>query len=120
MILARPACRQKIVLRAITSGRYAAHLAVLRKRYRNKARAMVTAMKRYFPRGAGWWEPRGGLYYWAQLPASLPSGLKSKLFRTAVARDILYVPGGLCYVEDASRPRPDHEMRPEFRRWHGI
>ena len=42
------------------------------------------------------------------------SGVKSKLFRTAVARDILYVPGELCYADDPTRRKPDHEMRLSF------
>jgi len=105
---------QQVLARAISSGLYEKHLDHLRKRYARKARVMVTAMKQYFPPEATWWEPAGGLYYWAQLPKSLRSGVKSKLFQTAVARDILYVPGELCYVEDSTRPRPDHEMRLSF------
>jgi 2-aminoadipate transaminase len=105
---------QQILLRAMTSSRYEKHLTVLRARYARKARVMVTAMKQYFPPEVTWWEPQGGLYYWAQLPKSLASGAKSKLFRTAVARDILYVPGDLCYVDDPTRRKPDHEMRLSF------
>jgi 2-aminoadipate transaminase len=105
---------QQVLARAISSGRYKRHLDQLRQRYAHKARVMRTAMKRYFPPEATWWEPAGGLYYWAQLPPSLRSGVKSKLFQNAVARDILYVPGELCYVEDLARPKPDHEMRLSF------
>ena len=105
---------QQVLARAISSGKYEKHLDILRKRYAHKARVMRAAMKRYFPPEATWWEPAGGLYYWARLPKSLRSGVKSKLFQTAVARDILYVPGELCYVEDSARARPDHEMRLSF------
>ena len=105
---------QQVLARAISSGRYAHHLEKLRKRYARKARVMVTAMKRYFPPEVKWWEPSGGLYYWAQLPETLRSGVKSKLFKTAVGRDILYVPGELCYAEDTARAKPDHEMRLSF------
>src|SRR5581483_4976368 len=105
---------QQVLARALSSGKYETHLDALRKRYARKARVMVTAMKQYFPKEVTWWEPLGGLYYWAQLPKTLRSGVKSKLFQTAVAHDILYVPGELCYVEDPARPRPDHEMRLSF------
>lgn len=105
---------QQVLARAIASGRYEHHLDALRKRYGRKARTMRAAMKQYFPPEATWWEPSGGLYFWAQLPKSLPSGANSRLFKAAVARDILYVPGGLCYVDDPSRPKPDHEMRLSF------
>ncbi len=105
---------QQVLVRAITSGIYEKHLTALQKRYARKARMMELAMKQYFPPDVTWWEPRGGLYFWARLPQSVRTGVKSKLFRTAVARDILYVPGELCYVEDPARPRPDHEMRLSF------
>src|SRR5579872_2818870 len=105
---------QQLLSRAISSGRYEEHLAVLRRRYARKARGMLAAMKQYFPPGVEWWEPRGGLYFWARLPRSMRSGVKSRLFQTAVAQDVLYVPGGLCYANDPTRRKPDHEMRLSF------
>ena len=105
---------QQVLARAIASGRYDHHLIALRKRYARKARVMLAAMKQYFPQEVTWWQPAGGLYYWAKLPPSLPSGAKSRLFKSAIARDILYVPGVLCYVDDPARPKPDHEMRLSF------
>jgi 2-aminoadipate transaminase len=105
---------QQVLARSIDLGRYGCHLDLLRKRYARKARVMLAALKQYFPSGVTWWEPSGGLYFWAQLPCPLRSGKDSRLFRTAVARDILYVPGQLCYVNDPARPKPDHEMRLSF------
>jgi 2-aminoadipate transaminase len=61
-----------------------------------------------------WWEPQGGLYFWARLPKAVPAGVKSKLFQRAVAQDVLYVPGELCYASDPTRKKPDHEMRLSF------
>jgi 2-aminoadipate transaminase len=40
--------------------------------------------------------------------------VKSKVFRTALQNNVLYVPGGLCYADDAARRKPDHEMRLSF------
>lgn len=105
---------QQLIVRAITSGRYEAHLDALQKRYAKKARTMRAALKEFFPPGVEWWEPEGGLYFWARLPKSVRSGVKSKVFQSAVARDVLYVPGELCYVTDPNRRRPDHEMRLSF------
>jgi 2-aminoadipate transaminase len=105
---------QQVLARALASGRYDLHLVALRKRYARKARVMLAAMKQYFPPEVTWWEPAGGLYYWAQLPPALRSGAKSRLFKAAIARDILYVPGELCYVADPARRKPDHEMRLSF------
>jgi 2-aminoadipate transaminase len=105
---------QQLLVRAISSGRYERHLTTLRRRYARKARGMLAALKQYFPPEVTWWEPQGGLYFWARLPKAMRSGVKSKLFQTAVSRDVLYVPGELCYAEDAARARPDHEMRLSF------
>jgi 2-aminoadipate transaminase len=105
---------QQLLVQAISSGRYERHLTTLRRRYARKARGMLAALKQYFPPEVTWWEPQGGLYFWARLPKAMRSGVKSKLFQTAVSRDVLYVPGELCYAEDAARARPDHEMRLSF------
>jgi len=104
----------QLLARAIESGRYETHLEALRRRYAKKARTMLAALRQYFPKEVSWWEPRGGLYFWARLPESVPAGVKSKLFHRAVAQDVLYVPGELCYANDPTRPKPANEMRLSF------
>jgi len=105
---------QQLIVRAITSGKYEHHLTALQLRYAKKAKTMLAALKKYFPPGVTWWEPKGGLYYWARLPEKVHSGVKSKVFQAAVARDVLYVPGELCYTDDSDRSKPNHEMRLSF------
>jgi 2-aminoadipate transaminase len=105
---------QQLLARAISSGQYAKHLANLRLRYAHKARVMGEAMTEHFPAAVEWQKPAGGLYIWARLPRSVKSGSKSKLFQTALANEVLYVPGELCYADDPSRRKPNHEMRLSF------
>ncbi len=105
---------QQLLAAALASGAYERHLPVLRERYAAKARRMTNAIRKHFPADVNWDEPRGGLYVWAQLPRRIGSGVKSKLFRTALERDVLYVPGELCYCDDTSRRKPSHEMRLSF------
>jgi 2-aminoadipate transaminase len=105
---------QQLVRAALASGTYQRHLTVLRARYATKAEAMVRALRAHFPAEVGWREPSGGLYVWARLPRRIRSGVGSKLFRSALRHDVLYVPGGLCYAADPTRRRPDHEMRISF------
>jgi 2-aminoadipate transaminase len=105
---------QQLLAAALASCRYKAHLPIMRARYAKKAAVMVRAIRRHFPAGVRWVEPRGGLYVWASLPAEVRSGVKSKLFRAALRDDVLYVPGELCYAEDPTRPRPDCDMRLSF------
>jgi 2-aminoadipate transaminase len=105
---------QQLLARAISSGRYEKHLGALRHRYARKARVMAEAMRAHFPPGVEWQTPEGGLYYWVRLPRRLKSSAKSPLFQAALSREVLYVPGQLCYAEDPARRRPDHEMRLSF------
>jgi len=105
---------QQLFVRALTSGSYAQHGDRLRKRYAHKARVMKQAIERHFPADVEWWEPEGGLYFWARLPRHIPTGVKSKVFRAALKNDVLYVPGELCYPDDPARRKPNHEMRISF------
>lgn len=105
---------QQLLARALASGRYDRHLAWLRRRYARKAAVMRQALDAHFPKAVEWWSPAGGLYFWARLPRGQSAGTESKLFQTALAHDVLYVPGGLCYADDPTRRRPNHEMRLSF------
>jgi 2-aminoadipate transaminase len=105
---------QQLFARALASGAYARHVARLQKRYAHKARVMKRALEKHFPPAVEWWEPAGGLYFWARLPRSVSTAVKSKIFQTALKHDVLYVPGELCYADDPTRKKPDHEMRLSF------
>jgi len=105
---------QQLLARALASGAYEKHLAALQRRYARKAAVMRQAIKKSFPRAVECWEPAGGLYFWGRLPPDTRSGMKSKLFRAALAHDVVYVPGELCYAPEPGRSRPDHEMRISF------
>ena len=105
---------QQLLARALSSGFYEEHLAELRKRYARKACLMLVALKQHFPSEVEWWEPDGGLYFWARLPQRLKSGSTSKVFQEVLARNVLYVPGELCYANDPTRRKPNHEMRLSF------
>jgi 2-aminoadipate transaminase len=102
---------QQLVARSLSTGRYHKHLIQLRKRYAFKAEVMRKALKEHFPAEVEWWNPSGGLYFWARLPHTLATGPKSKVFAAALKSDVLYVPGELCYAADPARAKPNHEMR---------
>ena len=105
---------QQLLAQALSSGRYEKHLAALRRRYAHKACLMRAALEQHFPAEVEWWEPAGGLYFWARLPQRLKSGYASKVFQQALANNVLYVPGVLCYADDPTRRKPNHEMRLSF------
>jgi 2-aminoadipate transaminase len=105
---------QQLFVRALASGIYERQVARLQKRYAHKARVMKLAIEKHFPPAVEWWEPEGGLYFWARLPLNVPTGMKSKVFSTALKNDVLYVPGEICYADDPTRRKPNHEMRISF------
>ena len=105
---------QRILARALTTGRFDRHLTALQQRYARKSARMVAAIRRYFPATVEWEVPTGGLYVWASLPARQRTGRTSRCFKASLERGVLYVPGGLCYADDPSRPLPDHQMRLSF------
>lgn len=105
---------QHLLARVLASGRFDRHLADLRVRYARKAAVMVRAVREHFPPEVEWQEPQGGLYVWARAPRSVRTGERSALFRAALRHDVLYVPGQLCYADDPTRRKPDHEMRLSF------
>jgi 2-aminoadipate transaminase len=105
---------QQLLARALASGQYDRHVAKVRKNYARKARVMKQALTEHFPANVEIWESGGGLYFWARLPKRNSTGTKSKVFHAALKNDVLYVPGELCYADDPSRRKPDHEMRISF------
>lgn len=105
---------QQLLARALAGLHYEKHVEKLRRRYHHKSEVMLEALGKHLPKEVKWEVPGGGLYVWVQLPAALKSGMNSRLFKSALAEEVLYVPGELCYAEDASRRRPSHEMRLSF------
>jgi 2-aminoadipate transaminase len=105
---------QQLLARALETGDYDRHVAKIQKNYARKARVMKQAMAEHFPPEVEIWESEGGLYFWARLPKNVSTGIQSKVFQTALKNDVLYVPGGICYADDPSRRKPDHEMRISF------
>jgi len=105
---------QQLLLRALESCKYETHLVEVQRRYKRKAQLMTTAVEAHFPSSVEWVRPNGGLYVWATAPRGTSAGVKSKLFRTALRRDVLYVPGELCYADDPARRKPNRDMRISF------
>ena len=105
---------QQLVGHALDSGLYEKNLAKVQRRYLVKAKAMTDAMGEYFPGSVQWEQPEGGLNIWAAWPRKVNTGMKSRFFKQVLDRNVLYVPGGLCYVDDPTRAKPSHEMRLSF------
>jgi 2-aminoadipate transaminase len=101
-------------VRAISTGAYERHLQTLSERYARKAAVMTRAIERHFSNSVRWKQPRGGLSVWASAPHKLRTGVRSAFCKAALDHDVLYVPGELCYADDPTRRKPNHEMRLSF------
>jgi 2-aminoadipate transaminase len=103
---------QAILEHALASGAYDRQLAQIRPAYERKMRALHETLTREGLPALGWrWAvPTGGLYLWLCAPRALETGLDSVFCRACLEAGLLYVPGELCFGDDA----PRHFIRASF------
>jgi 2-aminoadipate transaminase len=96
---------QALLEEIIARGGLDEQLAVIRVAYERKMRALHGALTEAGLPSIGWsWlVPRGGLYLWLTGPAALDTGLDSDFCRACVEAGVLYVPGDLCFGDDAPK-----------------
>ncbi len=103
---------QAILETVLLNGRYDTYLDALRRHYRNKKNTLLEVLEGEGLESLGWhWEnPGGGLYLWLCGPEGLRTGQDSPFQRDALENGVLYVPGELCYGDDA----PGNRVRLSF------
>lgn len=96
---------QAILEQVISEGGLDAQLAVIRPAYHAKMRTLHDALVAGGMPELGWkWSiPGGGLYLWLAGPAALDTGLDSEFCRACLAAGVIYVPGELCFGDDAPK-----------------
>ena len=96
---------QAILEQAVRSGDFESQLAVLRRAYLEKRDALHAALTAAGLPEVGWrWRiPEGGLYLWLEAPAGLDTGFESAFCRACLDEGVLYVPGELCFGDDAPK-----------------
>jgi 2-aminoadipate transaminase len=107
---------QNIVYEAMRSGKYAKHVELLKRAYRDKRDRMLAALDEMIPAEAGitWTRPNGGLYVWLTLPPSVNTSRESALFSQCVDNGVLYVPGEYCCHADEAGKVSSHHIRLSF------
>jgi len=73
------------------------HVAVIRRTYAVRCRAMLDALARFMPHGVRWTAPDGGLFVWLELPHGVNTG---ELLPRAIESGVAYVPGRLSFSTD--------------------
>lgn len=103
---------QAILEWMLVEGHYAGHLSRIRRHYAEKAQLLEAALVDGGLREAGWdWEhPKGGLLLWAKGPQGTDTRIESVFHRCCLEKEILYVPGDLCFAEG----QPHHCVRLSF------
>lgn len=64
--------------------------------YRGRRDAMLGAMSEFFPAGASWTRPEGGLFVWATMPDVINT---EDLLAKALTKSVAFVPGTSAYVD---------------------
>jgi 2-aminoadipate transaminase len=86
---------QMVVYEAIKDGFLQEHIPTIRKLYSDQCQAMLAALADFFPAGASWTKPEGGMFIWVTLPKQIDS---TKLLEEAIAQNVAFVPGAPFYA----------------------
>ena len=86
---------QMVVHEVIKDGFLTSHIPTIRKLYAAQCQAMLDALQEFFPAGASWTRPQGGMFIWVTLPAHIDS---MELLDAAVAQNVAFVPGAPFYA----------------------
>ncbi len=97
-----PNLNQHLMHRVLQLGCFESHVERLRATYGRKLQATLDALEASLAGqpGVRWIHPDGGLYVWLELPEGLGTGPDQALFRAAVERGVLYVPGEYCFPDE--------------------
>jgi len=82
---------QQLAYRLSLEGNVDKHIINLRRLYRDKRDAMLSAMDRYFPAGIEYSRPGGGFFIWVNFPSYYPSS--RELLEMALQQNVAFVHG---------------------------
>jgi 2-aminoadipate transaminase len=92
-----PGFNQRVVHEVIRDGFLAQHVPTIRARYRRQRDAMGAALQAHMPTGCRWNMPRGGMFFWVELPPAVDA---LALLPQAVSRGVAFVPGSAFYADE--------------------
>jgi 2-aminoadipate transaminase len=86
---------QALAAEYLTGGHLHDHLPKIIDLYAPRQRAMLAALKRYFPVDFMWSKPQGGMFIWVEGPQGHDM---VELYQRAVSRNVAFVPGTFFYA----------------------
>ncbi|TFE28131.1 PLP-dependent aminotransferase family protein [Cohnella luojiensis] len=84
------------------------HIEFVRKEYESRMRQMADLLQEQEWPGVTWIEPKGGMFFWLELPESVDT---AELLKTAVDLGVAFVPGVSFFAENDA---PKNTMRLNF------
>jgi len=87
---------QALAAEFLVEGFMEKHVPRITGLYAPKMKAMLTAMREFFPDSFTWTEPEGGMFIWAEGPAGLDT---TALYGRAIENKVAFVPGRYFYAE---------------------
>ena len=91
---------QLIVAEFLRSGHFEKHIERVKKVYKTKKDAMLSALERYMPEGVSWTRPEGGLFLWVKLPDSMSA---DGMFAEAIRENVAYVIGSAFHCDGSGK-----------------
>lgn len=91
---------QLIAAEFLRSGFFEKHVEVVRKDYKSKKDAMISALKKYMPEGVTWTNPEGGLFLWVRLPEEMSA---DEMFQEAIRDNVAYVIGSAFHCDGSGK-----------------
>jgi 2-aminoadipate transaminase len=91
---------QRMVAEFCMRGYLGPHVDATRQAYRVKRDTMLRAIERYFPQGASWTRPQGGLFLWATLPETINTGA---LLTQATEERVAFIPGSPFFADGSGQ-----------------
>jgi len=76
------------------------HIEFVRKEYESRMRQMADLLQEQQWPGVIWNEPKGGMFFWLELPESVDT---AELLKTAVDLGVAFVPGVSFFTDDSAK-----------------
>jgi 2-aminoadipate transaminase len=88
---------QRVVHQHLIDNPLDEHIIRISKLYKAQCEAMISAIKKYFPKEVNYTRPEGGMFLWATLPGNICA---LKLFDIAIEEKVAFVPGDPFYIDE--------------------
>jgi 2-aminoadipate transaminase len=88
---------QMVVHEVIKDGFLDQHIPTIRTLYGDQCQCMLDAMDEFFPAGATWTKPEGGMFIWVNLPKQINA---MELLDEAIKQKVAFVPGSPFYANE--------------------